>query len=170
MYPVYRRNKRFYKAQRILNGIRDTINGSRMAILTGDGNVYRIGNWVESDGCYYSNDTFRETETRWGYTYNYAATKPYAPWYSNKAEAKADTKPTYTPRYYPMYANIMPLDEDMTYRDSDGFPWEGYCIGIDKLGRLYELDFEEGIAYESHTYIKDDVKYDRDKAVYFEVA
>lgn len=166
MYPVYRHNKRFYKTQRILNGIRDTINGSRMAILTGEGKVYRIGNWVEKDGCFYSNDSFKERDTRWAYTYSY--TPKTAPW--EDEPKKAATKPSYASRYSPMYALIMPLDEDTTYRDSDGFLWDGYCLGIDRLGRLYELDPEAGVAYESHTYVKDDVEFDRDTAVYFEVA
>jgi hypothetical protein len=171
--PIYKHSHRFYKKQRYLDGIRDTINGSRMCFLTGDGKVYRVGKWVQDGGCWYSNDGFKKTE--WTYTYT-----PYS--WSGKSvtnddyysKHEADTKRKYESARLPWerstWVEIMPLDETETYKDSDGFLWSGYALGIDRLGRMYELDYEDGIAYESHAYIRDNVTYDRESASYFMVA
>lgn len=173
--PIYRRNKRFWKSQRILNGIRDTINGSRMCFLTGDGKVYRVGNWVSDGECFYSNDSYKPMDTRWVYTWGSKpvgkATTDNTDYY---AKHQADAKRTYQSARLPWERNtwvaIMPLDETETYKDSDGFLWSGYALGIDRLGRMYELDYDEGVAYESHAYIRDNVTYDSNCAAYFMVA
>ena len=175
--PLYKHSHRFYKKQRYLDGIRDTINGSRMCFLTGDGKVYRVGNWVQDGGCWYSNSSFKQDDTRWTYTY-----VPYSSWsgtsvanddyYSkySKMYAPKDEKPNEAPWTRCSFALIMPLDETETYKDSDGFLWSGYALGIDRLGRMYELDPDEGVAFESHAYIRDNVTFDRAKATYYAVA
>lgn len=169
MYPIYRRNHKFYKTQRILNGIRDTINGSRMAILTGDGKIFRIGTWVQDGDLWYSNSGFKPQETNW--VYSWGDNDDY---YSKTA--RTGSKRTYTSPRMPweqnarIFVNIMPLPADETFKDSEGYMWGGFPMGIDRAGRLYELDFEDGIAYEAEAYIADDVKYERDKATYYEVA
>lgn len=168
MYPIYRRNHRFYKTQRILNGIRDTINGSRMAILTGDGKVIRIGTWVQDGELWYSNDGFKPQAIHWAYSWD------NDDYYSRYAHA--DSKRTYVSPRAPweynacLMMNIMPLPVDETYKDSNGYMWGGFPMGIDRSGRLYELDDEDGIAYEAGAYIADNVEYDRSKATYYEVA
>jgi len=160
--PIARKNPRFYETQRICNGIRDSINGSRMVFLTGKGEIVRIGAWIEHDGCFYSNDSFKPNDTRWlahapvtpvAKTPGRAYTGPRLPW-----EGKSR-----------LFVKIMPLKSGETYRDTDGALWSG-ALGVDGFGRLYELDPEEGVAYEAETYLDDPVRYDKHKAIYFEVA
>lgn len=157
VFPIWRKNHRFFKTQRIMNGIRDTINGSRMCFMTGDGEIYRVGSWTQDGGCWYSNDSFRADDTRW-------------------ITPKTDAKRTYNSVRLPweehsrLFTKIMPLDPNETYRDTDGCLWGDCMLGVDGFGRLYELDPEEGLAYEAETYLDDDVKYDKRKAIYFEVA
>ena len=57
----------------------------------------------------------------------------------------------------------------MYHMDTDGCEWDG-CMGVDRAGRLYEIDPEEGIAYEAETYLADAIRFDKNKAIYFEVA
>jgi hypothetical protein len=143
VYPIYRRNRKFFKTQRIMNGIRDTINGSRMCFMTGDGEIYRVGSWTQDDGCWYSNDSYRADGTRW-ITPKTDAKHPYSsvrmPWDDNAR----------------LFTKIMPLDPNETYRDTDGYLWGDCMLGVDGFGRLYELDPEEGLAYEAETYLDDD--------------
>ena len=161
LFPVFRKNHKFFKTQRIMNSIRDSINGSRMCFMDGAGEIYRVGAWIQDGGCWYSNDSFRANDMRWTWT---------------PSKALTGTKHTYTSVRLPwedhsrIFMKIMPLCASGSYRDVNGFLWGDCMLGVDQFGRLYELDPEDGVAYEAETYLADDVKYDKSRAIYFEVA
>jgi hypothetical protein len=156
--PIAKLNPQFWKTQSTLDGIRDTINGSRLAIMLGDGTVVRIGTWVQDGDLFYSNDSFHAVDTRW-----------------SKPRTQAHTQHVYTSVRMPweahsrLFVKIMPLPLSDVYMDTDGCEWDG-CMGVDRAGRLYEIDPEEGIAYEAETYLADAIRFDKNKAIYFEVA
>lgn len=53
-------NRKFYKDKRTLDVVKNTIEGSRMVFMDGEGYISRVGNWVsdETTGMIYSNGTY----------------------------------------------------------------------------------------------------------------
>lgn len=63
----------FYKDGNKVN-LLAKLAGSKLAIMSNDGNVELIGDFLEVDGCYYSNDTYKDYKSRylnWDYTSDY---------------------------------------------------------------------------------------------------
>lgn len=48
----------------ILDVIESSISGSRLAIMTRNGNVYLLGDWMQVDGVYYSNESYIDYSKR----------------------------------------------------------------------------------------------------------
>jgi len=174
--PVYRRNKKFWKTQRILNGIADTINGSRLAILTGAGEVIRIGKWVQDGDLWYSNDGFKPYDySRWSYLWDADVDDYYESYYGKdyknyKPTASAnDVRKPWEGKSM-LYTKLMPLEKDDIVEDDDGDLWWGEYYAIDSRHRVYEIDIDDCTARltTSHTYSY--VQYDKRKAIYFELA
>lgn len=55
---LYDLNHKFLHDDRTSNLFEPIINGSRLAFLDRHGNIYRYGEWYESDGIYYSNEGY----------------------------------------------------------------------------------------------------------------
>lgn len=166
VYPVWRKNHKFFKTQRILNGIRDTISGSRMCFMTGTGDVYRVGTWVENDGLFYSNESFKPwTHTFVPYTYTYTPKVPVpysAPSYESDRLPWEDNAR--------IFKNLMPLDYDDMVCDDDGKLQNGDWYAIDRNRRVYAIDCDDCVAILTDAHVVTPVHYDRAKAILFEVA
>lgn len=65
IYPLYMELDDFMWRKNIKNVIKDTIDGSRMVFLQGNGDLSFIGNWAIEDECYYSN-----LNHKWSFYYN----------------------------------------------------------------------------------------------------
>ena len=69
LYPIYSHYKDFYKNKYITSGIADITN-SKFVILDTKDNIYKIGNFIEDKGLYFSNDSY--LPPRYNYNYNYS--------------------------------------------------------------------------------------------------
>ncbi len=72
---LYSMNPHFLNDPRTEAFFEPIINGSRLAFLDGDGNIYRYGEWIEDDGIYYSNSGYIESHyihyNHYTYGYDY---------------------------------------------------------------------------------------------------
>lgn len=57
LYPIYSHYKDFYKNKYITNGIEEITN-SKFVILDRKDNIYKIGDFIEDKGLYFSNDSY----------------------------------------------------------------------------------------------------------------
>lgn len=98
----------FIYDENALSLIEETINGSRMAMLTPYGYVAMVGEWIEDDGIYYSNDSYVNDR--------------YAGWRNGviKAGHTANGRPyTGYTGYSQTYPETLPSeDTKLPYRDS----------------------------------------------------
>lgn len=62
---LYDMNPKFLHDDRTEKLLEPIINGSRLAFLDSHGNIYRYGEWCESDGIYYSNEGYVPWQTRY---------------------------------------------------------------------------------------------------------
>lgn len=62
---LYDMNHKFLHDDRTKNLLEPIINGSRLAFLDRHGNIYRYGEWCESDGVYYSNEGYIPWQARY---------------------------------------------------------------------------------------------------------
>lgn len=62
LYDIYQNDNDFLKDEKILSNIKKEVE-SKLAFLEKDGNITFVGNFIEEeDGCYYSNNSYKETE------------------------------------------------------------------------------------------------------------
>ena len=73
---LYDMNPKFLHDDRTEKLLEPIINGSRLAFLDSHGNIYRYGEWCESDGIYYSNEGYIPWQSRY-YHYNDAYYSKY---------------------------------------------------------------------------------------------
>ena len=66
IYPIYKSWKKCFENNAYLLGI-NSMTSSKFAILDKRDNLYKIGEFQEHNGAFYSNDSYR------GYTYNYSS-------------------------------------------------------------------------------------------------
>lgn len=66
IYPIYKSWKKCFDNNAYLLGI-NSMTSSKFAILDSKDNLYRIGEFQEHNGAFYSNDSYK------GYSYNYGA-------------------------------------------------------------------------------------------------
>lgn len=133
IYPIYSHWKDFYKNEYIMNGIEE-ITGSKFVILDKNDNLYYIGDFIEEEGLYFSNNTYQEYKY-YSYKYNDC---------------------------YDWYDNLKSLQDKIEYKGGDYkeedcyFPLEpDYFIdlwgngNVEKVGnRDYWFDFETLELYE----------------------
>lgn len=186
--PVSKANPRFYEDSRIRSGIQDCISGSRIVFLTGKGETFMIGNFIESDGCYYSNDSFRPFDQRWLSWYDkwdYDDEKDMPPYSSKKSKKKhgkkAKKQHTQADEHVRksvrlpweenarLYVNLMPLSQYETVVSEDGTEYYGIYHAIDAQRRVYFIDPDEGTAMETFDTVLQDIRFDRNNAELFEL-
>lgn len=154
---VARKNPRFYRTARIRNGIRDTINGSRMCFMNGTGDIVRIGDWIESDGYWYSNDSFRANRV----TYTPAPQTRFTYTDSVRLPWERDAR---------LFVNLTVLSSDDVVVTEHGERISGRWFAIDRSRRVYMIDIDDAVAIETDAHCVTDARYDRTKAVCFELA
>ena len=142
--PLYDMNREFVKNKFAMELVKNAI-GSKMAFLTGTGEIYLIGDFVEENGIKYSNTSFKPYE----YTSNYFA-GAYGAW--------SDIPFTYD-KYFgeDSFSNIEELPlmwagdlPEGSYYKIDGLPDmidDLDDIMIDEQGRVYAYDWDDGLAY-----------------------
>ena len=113
LYPLYKMNKNFFHDNDILSFLRD-FTTSKLAILTNENVVYRIGDFIEKDGLYFSNTTYQKRTYYNSYNYSYYDWDEWDYWYKKKSyptlyknNEKTNTKKTDTKHYsFMIYENI----------------------------------------------------------------
>ena len=150
LYYYQKVQRNFYKQKSYMKRIENEIK-SKMVFLTGNGEIYKIGDFVEEDGMIYSNHSYqRYTFLPYHYHYSWDS---YADYYSS--------------------AMLCPIDGYI--QDECGNLVD--CIDglflIDKHNQVYEYDFDFGLAepipasafsYEGLPY-----RYDEKLAMYCDV-
>ena len=168
LFPVWKRDPEFYRKPGTLDSIRTTITGSRMAIMLASGEIVRIGAWIKHDGCWFSNDSFQTVDTRW-------ITPPAQTGvtHTKRTERVTDTHCVRLPweRDARIYAYLMPLTSRDMIEDERGDMLTGEWFAITKTGRVFAIDADESVAYETDAHvITKHTRYDRRKTVLFEIA
>ena len=157
----------FYHDENILKWIENEIS-SKMAILTGEGEIIKIGNFIEKDGMVYSNDSYEERNFVWK-PYQYDWSKygfdddiDFVETWSKKKSKSKDTKALSAPieidendanRWVQLYR----LDDEIFVQDEiSGEFYQGDGYALDDGLNVYEImadDEVEGI--ESVLYTED---------------
>ena len=92
--PLKRSNPSFYRDNNLLDLIQNTIDGSRMCFLNGEGDIVTVGTWVENDGLKYSNSSYTGNTYRHYTSYSWSYDDEYDdyPWYTSSTKTKTTTK------------------------------------------------------------------------------
>lgn len=169
--PMKRSMPNFYTDNNMLDLIANTINGSRMCFLNGDGDVVTVGTWHEVDGLKYSNTSYQ------GYTWRHSTSykapirvsyddaydDDFAPWWENgntvtatkktstktskkssKKTSKKDKKDTNVVTYMgqkPLMYVSLSDPDGYITTDSNLF-LEGDDFAIDRDGKVYQYNFD----------------------------
>lgn len=121
------KNPEFFKNKKTLKRIEKGINGSRMAFLDANGDIYRVGKWEEEKGIYYSNWTYED----WG-MYDYSNI------YSSLQSKCPEKRFTLSSGY--------PADENGDYI----LEALDYPLLLDANNKLYEYDETYDMAFSYH--------------------
>lgn len=128
--PLSRGVPDFYKNQDLMTMVSNAIDGSRMAFMNGDGEVYTIGAFVEDKGIKYSNRSFEGFHT---------IREPYySGWTDCGGWASADSYSYYYEK------QLMWLDDkegEVVVTPSGEVVWYG-DFAIDRDGKVYEWDYD----------------------------
>lgn len=135
LYPIYSHYKDFYKNKYITNGIEEITN-SKFAILDTKDNIYKIGDFIEDKGLYFSNDSY--LPPRYNYKYGF-----YDRYYDYFPEE--DTSVKEYNESYNLYEEdeLYPLDENW-YIDLYG---NGNPIKVGNKEYYYNLDTLDLLEY-----------------------
>lgn len=136
--PLKRAMPRFYENKDAMLMVKNAI-GSKMAFLTGAGEIYTIGDFTADDGMLYSNTTYR-----------FASFRDYK-WSKYDGDAYDSKTRTITPAVtFPKtgYRWLMPLLDGDYVILPGGEMIEGYYeYAIDKDGRVYAYDYDYDGSY-----------------------
>lgn len=133
-------DRKFYKKELWQKIIENTINGSRMCFLNGEGEIEYIGNWeTDEDGIKYSNSTYQSYSSKWYGKYSYSNWD----WYDDYDDIGTCGAGLLEPES----AYVSLLDEGYIV-DEDG---EMYDVAddnflIDDKGYVYRYDYNFGWA------------------------
>lgn len=189
--PVYKSDPKFYESERIRDAIRDCINGSRLAFLTGDGTVKMIGSFIEEDGVFYSNDSYQPFDMRWLAWLDYESKRDIPPTngrkrrHKTRKQRKAEKREKREQREQldSLHTSVrMPWEQDSTVIlklmplrsleyviGEEGVEYDGIYHAIDRLGRIFYIDPENALAYETYDTVQNGLKFDKSRADYFEL-
>ncbi len=148
LYPLYKINKKFYENTEIQEIIK-TVTSSKFAFLTSENKLILIGDFIEDEGIYYSNYTYKE---------------------SRKAHEKKKTAKSYKYiEYNELMEELTPLDNDEVAFTEDGNYYINYdyrkigYLAVDSYNRLFLVNTEtEKITLLSNyteLYSIDDLRY-----------
>lgn len=131
LYPIYSHYRDFYKNKYITSGIEEITN-SKFVILDTKDNIYKIGDFIEDKGLFFSNDSYLPPR----YSYDYGLYYKYFP------EDKL-----YNESYnvYDEESELYPLDENW-YIDLYG---NGDTIKVEDKEYYYNLDTLDLLEYKN---------------------
>lgn len=159
LVSVARKNPTWYRVPRTVRNIEREITGSRLAIMLGTGEIVRIGTWINQDGCWYSNDSYKTHDSRWTAP-DQTGTK-HTSTYARRLPWERDAR---------IYAYLMPLGADDVICDDDGNTYPGEWFAITQSRRVFSIDIDECVAEETDAHLLTPTRYDRTKSVLFEIA
>ena len=129
--------KGWFKKDKHLNWLKD-VTGSKWAFLTKNGDIFMTNNFIEKDGVFYSNDSYRGyTYNSWDYWYRSFPTTPY---YTRGCSAFGDNSKS---------AKVVPVK-----KSTSELPWEdrwtkyNESIGYRGVLKLKELQTRMNISNE----------------------
>lgn len=135
LYPLKRMNSKFYKDKWAMQLVANAID-SKMAILNKEGNIYTIGEFIESDGVMYSNSSYEGWKHFKDYYYGTDEDESWNCGWGREDECYTFGKKSYS------YTSLMWLDYDMgEHIECCGEEYEG-DFAIDYLGNVYEYDMK----------------------------
>ena len=140
--PLYDMNRQFVKDKNALELIENAIK-SKMAFLTGAGEITCIGSFTEDGGIKYSTTSYKPYE----YTSKYFS-GAYGGWtcYEDTSAAPFDEYDDYG-EIPLMWAEYLPDGSYFRIEGDDGIFDDFADIAIDEKGRAYTYDWENGLAY-----------------------
>lgn len=141
-------DRKFVYSTKKLGKIAKEINGSRLAFLTPQGEIARVGSWEKGDdGCFYSNTSYKWTRYKyepidwkaWYKSYkDYRSTnKGWSPWDYDDDDDNIIDYSSYR-RTTPTYTGTLRDCTGLDVVDSDGELHEGENYCMDVYGRLYK--------------------------------
>lgn len=136
---LYELDPEFYKRKSLQILIEESINNSRMIFLNGKSEFELLGDWIEDNGIYYSNNTFkayRTPKTFWSSSYNGCGSSYNYSW----------NKDSYTSDGYSDFKHLK-----MSEIDSEELKDELDDIEVKKLYYIPNncyYDFGDGYLYE----------------------
>ena len=94
--PLKRSNPSFYRDNNLLDLVQNTIDGSRMCFLNGEGDIVTVGTWVTNGELKYSNNSYTGTAYRHYTSYCWSYDDEYDdyPWYSSTKTGKSKSTKT----------------------------------------------------------------------------
>ncbi len=132
LYPIYSNYRDFYKNKYIMKGIEEITN-SKFVILDTKDNIYKIGDFIEDKGLFFSNDSYLPTRYNWGF-------------YNKYYEYFPEDKDLYTDSFnYYEEDELYPLDSEW-YVDLYG---NGNAKKIGKKDYYFNLDTLDLLEYKN---------------------
>lgn len=125
LFPLKIKTSQFYKDKKKFGKKEKELQGSRLAFLDKYGNIYKIGEWEEKDGIYYSNSSYDDSYYKYLYGYGYG----YDDAWGNYTKSKQFS-----------ITNAYPLEPQAINED--------YPLFMDRKGKLYEYDEIEGCMWQ----------------------
>lgn len=128
LYPIYSHYKDFYKNKYITSGI-ETITNSKFVILDTKDNIYKIGDFIEDKGLYFSNTSYLPSSYN---NYGLGFYSSYYEYFPEEENSVIDYNDSYT-----LYDedDLYPLDENW-YIDLYG---NGNTIKVENKDYYYNL-------------------------------
>lgn len=136
--PLSKEVPDFYKNKNLMQMIKHATD-SKLAFLTGSGEIYTVGSFVENKGIKYSNDSYKYS---WGWrSYDCSLSNELGGWKDLNAMSTFNTR------------EVMWLNErkgEFVFDENGDFALGEFAI--DSAGNVYEYDYQEDLLMLSYSY------------------
>lgn len=179
--PVCKADPRFYKSERIREGILECTDYSRMVFLNGAGEFQTVGFFENAYDCLFSNDSYMPFDYRWlgwlGADSDMPPVKGKRKRKSKKQrkqealQQELDRKSVRLPweQDATLMLRLIPLNNNEYLIGEEGVEYEAPYHAFDRSGRIYYVDRENNYAYETYDTVQNYVTWDKSRAEYFEL-
>jgi predicted glutamine amidotransferase len=173
VFCLYELNNNFLNNKYILPVLEQSCNNTKLAFLTSDDKIYYVGDFIEDNGIYYSNATYKYSykkyyNTTTKYYGNYADYWDYYDDYYENTYDKEETDEN-DMIYYEEEENLKRLSDKYFYctaQSEDGsFTVADNSLCIDENYNLYEILDDKGILWKIQIIGTDTFLYDTDYVV-----
>ena len=132
--PLSRAMPKFYKNADLMEMVSNAINGSRMAFMNGNGEIYTIGSFVEEGGMRYSNRSFETPKSIRSFPYSYYdETEAWEDYFLGKEASRKQR--TMRVMWLDEAAGEFVINDNNEYEDGDDY-------AIDYEGKVYSYSYE----------------------------